>query len=116
MAKKLTEAVTQGYGKQLPEVDYDTPDHNMLTNLQKNIWRFSSAKNNVMLADMNAQLTDPAGKLRSFKDFERQVQKINTQYNLHWLKTEYTAAVNGSNMASRWADIEGSKEASPLLQ
>jgi hypothetical protein len=44
------------------------------------------------------------------------VQKVSTDYNLHWLQTEYGAAKSGSIMASRWVDFEASKEDAPWLR
>jgi len=116
VAEKLKTAVIEGFGKNFDNVDYNTPDYNMLKNLEKNVYQFSAAKNYHQLKDMTGALKDENGTIRSFKEFRDVAQKISYQYNTNWLETEYNTAINSSTMAARWTDFERHKETMPLLE
>lgn len=116
VAEKLKGAIMDGYGKNFDNVDYDTPDYNMLRNLERNVYQFSAAKNYQQLKDMTGALKDENGVVRSFKEFRDASQQISYQYNTNWLETEYNTAVNGSTLASRWSDFERYKDTMPLLE
>lgn len=105
VAEKLKEAITEGYGKTIADVDYHSPDHEMLRNLERNVYQFSAAKNYQQLKAMTLAVMD-GDRVRTWKDFREAAEGINNQYNKVWLQTEYNAAVASSQMASRWASFE----------
>ena len=54
--------------------------------------------------------------IRSFDDFQREVDKLNVKYNHTWLRTEYNQAVASSQNAARWTDYGKRAEKNPFLQ
>lgn len=108
-AKKLYSGVETGFGKSLSQLDYDTPDFNMLKSLQENTWQFAAAKNYTQLRELSNALLDENGKLRSFNDFKTVANSINDKHIGRYLKAEYEHAVSSSQMASKWVDIEKNK-------
>ena len=115
-AKRLWAGVEKGYGKKLTEVDFSSPDNDMLVALQKNVWQFSAAKNFQQLRALTDALIGDDGKLRSYKDFKLAAFKINDQHINQWLNTEYDLAVSGSQMAAKWVNITAQAETLPLLE
>jgi SPP1 gp7 family putative phage head morphogenesis protein len=116
IAKKLTEAVVNGFGNDLLDIAYNTPDWNMLANLEKNVYQFSAAKNYQSLKDITLALKDQDGNIRSFKDFRDTANKISYQYNTEWLQTEYNTAIGCGQMAGRWVEFQQNAESMPYLQ
>ena len=112
---KLDSAVTTGYGAAPADLEWNTPDYEMLTKLQNDVWQFSAAKTNTQLRDMGKALIGPDGKVRSFKDFKIAAQEIVGE-QLNWLQTEYDTAVAGAQMAPKWVTIQANKEILPLLE
>lgn len=115
-ATTLLNAMTTGYGKSLSDVDYDTPDFNTLRKLTENVFQFSASKDFHILQDMTLALKDTDGKLRSFSDFQKEVDKMNLQYNGNWLRTEYNHAVAASQCAARWTEQVSRSQSMPYLQ
>lgn len=113
-AEILWDATTGGYGRDFPTANYDSPDWNMLKNLQNNVYSFSAAKDFKMLEELTGLLVQD-NVLVSFSDFKKAASKITQQYNTNWLQTEYNLAVAGGQSASKWVDIQKSKGAIPLL-
>ncbi len=116
VAAELRKAVVDGFGKDLPKVNYSTPDYKMLSNLELNVYHFSAAENFQMLHSMNLALMDAEGRLRSFKDFKDEAKKIAGVYLNKNLRTEYESAVASSQMAGKWVDFEKNKATAPWLR
>lgn len=105
-AKRLYKGVEKGYGKKIQQVDYDSPDFNMLAALQRNCWQFSAAKNYTQLRELSNALLDDNGKLRTFKEFEKAAKAINEEQVKYRLKAEYNLAVAGGQMARKWIEFD----------
>ena len=73
--------VNQATGRLSPEVEQ----------MQKNIFRFSGAKNATMLKQIN-DLLEKDGKQRSWNDFKQDVLKLNGSYNKNYLQAEFQTA------------------------
>lgn len=116
VARELRKAVIEGFGKDLPDIDYGTPDYNMLVQLEKNVWQFSAAKNYQQLKSMSLALIDENGKRRDFKGFKEEALKISGEYNGRYLLVEYNTATGSATMAGKWVDIEQNKAAAPYLR
>lgn len=114
-AAQLTKAIFKGYGKDLVQVAFGTPDGEMLANLTNSVYHFSAAKNYQQLKDMTLALMD-GERIRSFSEYKQAVSEINEKYNVDWLKTEYNTAISSSQMASRWAQFEKEKDEFSVLQ
>jgi SPP1 gp7 family putative phage head morphogenesis protein len=111
---KFWKGVTEGYGQNLSNVDYDTPDYNMLEHLKKNVYQFSGAKNYQELREISNALLNDDGTLRAFDDFKKIALTITDKYSKAYLKTEYDLAIAGGQMASKW--ITFAEEGDPLLE
>jgi len=115
VSSKLSEAVTEGYGNNLPSVAWDSPDYNMLINLERNVYSFSAAKNYQQLKAMTEAMKD-GDNVRSWSDYRKEVARINDVFNSNWLKTEYNTAISSSQMASKWVQFERDKDIYDNLQ
>lgn len=114
-ADTLLNKLYQGYSKQSLEIAYNTPDYEMIRQLQNNVYSFSAAKNYHQLKDMTLALMD-GDRVRSEGEFMTQVQSMNLKYNRTWLRTERTTALAGGQMASRWVGFQANKGFMPMLQ
>jgi hypothetical protein len=116
IAERLWSAVLEGYGADFSTLDWDTPDYRMLEALEQNIWHFSAAKNYTHLRQLSGALLAPDGKLRTKAQFFEEAFKINkTQVRSH-LATERELAIAGSQMASKWVDIQADQETFPYVE
>jgi SPP1 gp7 family putative phage head morphogenesis protein len=100
-----SDAVKKGYGKSINDLAYNTPDYDKLAHLEQNVYQFSAAKNWQMLKDLTLLLKDQ-DKVVPFREFKAKAEIVLSDYQGKWLQTEYNAAIAGSQMASKWADIE----------
>lgn len=114
--KTLLEGVYKGYGKDFVSVDWNTPDHEMLTRLSRNIFSFSAAKNYQELRTITEALQDEEGKLRTFPDFKEQVAGINQKFNAVWLQTEYDTCIATATQSARWQQFKAQKDIFPYLR
>ena len=76
--------------------------------LERDSHIFSGLKANAQLMEARALLKDENGGPRPYKDFEREVLKLNATYNKNYLEAEYLFATQSAQMAARWAAIEAS--------
>ena len=113
-ASKYWNAVKKGYGNDLTDFDYTTPDWNMMASLNRDVYHFSAAKDYQQLKSLSQAVIGEDGKILSFSDFKNAASEINNEYVNTWLKTEYDLAVSGSKMAGKWVDIQES--GAPLLE
>lgn len=97
----MSEAASEGYGRDLNKIAYDTPDFEELFHLQQNVYHFSAAKNYQELKDLTLALLD-GERIREEAEYIREVEKINTRYNRDWLSTERDTAIAGAQMAASW--------------
>jgi SPP1 gp7 family putative phage head morphogenesis protein len=114
-ADNLWAGVVKGFGDDLVSIDYDSPDHAMLLEIQKNVWQFSAAKNYQQLRELSDALLDENGNLRTFEQFKEFALKINAKYVKTWMRTEYNLAVTGAQAASMWLRFNENKSTLPLL-
>jgi SPP1 gp7 family putative phage head morphogenesis protein len=115
-ADKIWTAVVKGYGNDIPTVEYDSPDYNMLVSLKRNVWQFSSAKNYQQLRALSDALIGEDGQLRTFQQFKSIANSINEKFVKVYLETEYNLAVAGGQMAGKWVTIHSNSTTFPLLQ
>jgi SPP1 gp7 family putative phage head morphogenesis protein len=115
-AKLLMEAITAGYGKDLIHIDWNTPDHAMLSKLTQNVFAFSAAKNYQQLQDITDAMKGDDGKLLEFSDYLEAVNNLNAKYNRDWLETEYGTAVASATSSARWIEFTEEAGIMPMLQ
>lgn len=110
------DGVKEGYGVDLSQIDYDTPDAEMLKNLTNNVYSFSAAKNYTQMRQLTQAIVGGDGKIRSYSEFKKAAFTINQEHTLNWLNAEYETAIGSAQMASKWVEIQRSKDSIPLLQ
>ncbi len=111
----MLDAVSSGFGSDIAEVAFDSPDFEMLDKLVQNTFSFSGAKNWQELNDITQAMRD-GDKLIPFSDFMEKVKAINSKYNVDWLRTEYDTAIASAQSAARWTEFEQDADAHPLLK
>jgi SPP1 gp7 family putative phage head morphogenesis protein len=114
--KQLWDGVVKGFGMDLSQADYDTPDYQMLQALKDNVQHFSEAKNYHQLRELSDALIGDDGKLRSRSQFMEAAAKINEAYTSRYLAVEYELAVAGGQMSAKWVQIQANKDTLPLLE
>lgn len=114
-ATELFGGVSSGFGREMPGVDWETPDGETLRALRTNTWQFSAAKTHQEMAAISRELIGPDGRLRSFDDFRDAARRINIDHVKH-LGTEYNTAVAGGQMAGKWERIQRDRDTLPFLQ
>lgn len=107
-ADKLKQGLYKGYKKNITELRFNSPDYKMLQHLRTNIYMFSAAKTFQQVKEawdirekLTAKLTE-GDIITPFQDFKKEVEKINEQYNVNWLATEYDDAIAQAQNASSW--------------
>jgi SPP1 gp7 family putative phage head morphogenesis protein len=101
-------ALVDGYGKDY--FNYDTSAKSKLQ-LNQNLYRFSAAKTYQQLAKMNYFL----GNKSSFADFKKEALKVNQEYNVQYLQTEFVTANRSGAMSQKWDKIQSQKQIYPNL-
>lgn len=109
-------AIKKGFGKDLTNIAYDTPDFELLSNLKYNVGVFSAFKNHSQISETVKLLTGDDRRIRPFKSFKTEALKLDSKYNKQWLKTEYDQAVTSARSARRWNDIQRTKDLYPNLR
>lgn len=113
---ELWQGIREGYGSDISTVDYESPDFEMLANLQRDIVHFSSAKDYQMQRAMINELIDEEGKLRSFVQFRNAAYQVADLHTHSWLRAEYDLSVASAQMAGKWVDIQKNKKLLPYLE
>ncbi|POR25425.1 hypothetical protein BWK58_06355 [Flavobacterium columnare] len=70
--------------------------------LDKDVFVFSGLKTHAQLTEARSYLKDEKGNVRSYKDFERLITKLNGNYNRNYLESEYLFATSSAQSASNW--------------
>lgn len=73
--------------------------------LQNNAFIFSGFKTYHSLSEVGLALTDADGKVKPFETFRKDVEAIDSKYNVNYLYAEYNHALHTSQMAVKWHDI-----------
>lgn len=115
-ADRIWKGVVKGYGFDLPAVEFDSPDYQMLEAIKKNVWQFSAAKNFQQLRELSNALIGEDGLLKTFDQFKEAAKLINEKFMKTWLRTEYDLAIAGGQMAGKWVQIQKNASALPLLR
>lgn len=114
VATVISQAILKGYANDFTSLDFGTPDFEMYQNLQKQVYQFSFAKNYEQLKATTLALSQD-NKVVPFNEFKEIATRINNEYNVRFLKTEYDTAIGSSQMASRWVQFQKDKADLPLL-
>lgn len=115
VARKLSDGVFEGFGKNIDGMLMNTPDYKMLYALRENVYIFSGAKTYQETRAISSLLTED-GAISSFGDFKKKATGIFNDYNKNYLTAEYNSAIAQSRSASQWMDIEEDKDVLPYLK
>lgn len=104
-AKRLKKGLSEGYGADLDNIDYTTPDAAVISQLLTNVYQFSAAKNHAQMVALSRALLDENNKVRSWEEFKAAAFAINNEHTTTWLQAEYNLAVSSAQMAAKWKEI-----------
>lgn len=88
----------------------------LATALQENAAVFAAFKNHDEQANLAKLLVDEAGEPRSLNDFIKAAKPLTEQYNVEWLKTEFSQAKASAQMAVKWEGFKENADLYPNLQ
>lgn len=77
----------------------------MAQKLKNDAFIFSGLKTHAQLLEASTLLMDKEGKIRSFEQFTQDFNKINQNYNQHYLEAEWQFAISSSQSVANWAKI-----------
>lgn len=113
--KELNGAMWEGFGKDSFKVNKQTgaisPE---VLQMQRNLYKFSGAKNYVLLQQINEILRSDKGK--NWQTFLQEVQKLNPKYNKNYLQSEWQTAKQAGYHASNWQEYIRMKDIYPNLK
>ena len=113
--EELNGGLASGFGTENMRVNKQTgtiaPE---VLQMQRNLFKFSGAKNFVMAEDINRILTSEKGK--SWGSFWAEVQKLNPKYNKNYLQAEWQTAKQAGYHAAAWQEYQRSKDLYPNLK
>ena len=115
VGRKLTEAVFEGFGRNLINIQFGDPDFEMLTRLREDVFIFSGAKDYQQTREMSSFLTK-GDEVVSFAEFNILARGTFDNYNRNWLTAEYNSAIAQAQSARQWTDIQRDKDFFPQLQ
>jgi hypothetical protein len=104
VAEHLAKGVYNGFGKSFAEVDFDTPDFDMLLHMRENVYIFSAAKTFNYVLESEGLIIE-GGKVLPFAEFKKRAKEVYDQYNDSWLKAEYDTAIGSGQTARAWMDF-----------
>lgn len=79
------------------------------------MYHFSFAKTHQQLKATTQALFGSDGHIVPFGEFEEIAQRINNEFNVRHLRTEYDTAIGSAQMASRWVQYQSEKKQFPNL-
>ena len=121
IARKLSDGVFKGFGVDIKDTLYGSPNYNMLFDLRNNVYVFSAAKTYQQTREIESVLKKLTGaittdeSINSFGEFKKQAKEILVNYNENYLRTEYNSAISQSRSAAQWMDMEKDYELMPML-
>lgn len=86
-------------------ISQDVPDE-LKAYLEKDGFIFSGLKTHAQLAEARSLLKDKDGNITPYYQFEQAILKLNEKYNRHYLEAEYEFAVQSSQSAANWANLQ----------
>lgn len=113
IADYLKSALYEGFGGDLAHFE-GTTDFALLEELRSSIYMFSAAKTFQQVKELSSQLVD-GDRVRTLSEFNEIGRQTFALWNDDWGASEYKTAVASASMASKWNDIERSKDTLPNL-
>lgn len=113
--KELLKSVLQGFGG-VESFPPENPRSAMVDHIKTNVHYFSAFKTHHQLREATDLLLDESGKVKPWAQYRKDIQKLDSLYNVAYLETERNQALGASQMADKWASIQEQKEYLPLLK
>jgi SPP1 gp7 family putative phage head morphogenesis protein len=114
VGEHLTNGVFNGFGANIANVEYGTPDYKMLFDLRRNVYVFSGAKQYQQVRLMSSFLTNESG-IVPFNQFKKVALDAFETYNVNYLYAEYNLAISSGRSASMWMEYEQNADIMPYL-
>jgi SPP1 gp7 family putative phage head morphogenesis protein len=116
--EELEKATVEGLGKTYDEEDDKVPNDKKATarKVKGNVYRFAAAKNYAENVEMSNALLDEDGKMRSWTDFKKEVEKINETFNRNYLQAEYQTARRSGQAIRQWEEFQENADLFPNLE
>lgn len=86
-------------------ISHEVPE-DMKVYLEKDGFIFSQLKGHAQLTEARSFLKDQNGNIVPYHEFEQKILKLNEKYNRHYLEAEYEFAVQSSQSAANWANLQ----------
>lgn len=115
-ADQLIKGIEKGFDTTMTDASFRDGRLQLMQRMRRNTFTFAAFKSHSNIAQIVNELKDPKGKLRSFAQFKKAALKIDKDYNVHWLKTEYNTTIASAQMANKWLKIEKRKDILPWLE
>lgn len=109
----LDEAIGQSFDL---GTEWGKEDLAFIAELRHNAEVFAAFKAHREQNDLAALLLDEEGKPRSFDAFRKATEPVIGQYNVNWLRTEYTAAIRNARTARRFRAYQKDADLFPNLR
>ena len=109
----LDEAIGQSFDLR---TEWGKEDLAFIAELRHNAEVFAAFKAHREQNDLAALLLDEEGKPRSFDVFRKAAEPVIGQYNVNWLRTEYTAAIRNARTARRFRAYQKDADLFPNLR
>src|SRR4051812_14176464 len=87
IANHLKEGVYLGYGKNITEAVYESPDYVMLKELRENVQIFSGAKTFNYILETEGLIVE-GNEVLPLKEFKKRALQVYEKYNVQWLEAE----------------------------
>lgn len=97
----------EGFGGQLSDFDFGTPDYKLLDELRDNVYMFSGAKTFQQVQHISSLLYKD--KLLDYKVFKEDALRVYKTYNEAYLESEYVTALTSGTNAINYKDAINSK-------
>lgn len=116
IAQELWQGVSIGFDTDLSKHDEQSQHYRMVKALRTNVYVFSGFKTYQQLKEASLLMVDADGNIKPFTQFLKDVQGINKNYNVNYLRAEYDNALVSAQMAAKWEDFEALANDFPLLK
>lgn len=113
--QELNGGARKGYGKGWAKPSGASLPDPVVLRMKKNLYRFSQAKDYVMLEELN-QLLYEGDRLASWEDFRTAALKLDNRYNVNYLQAEWQTARQSGHHANNWQHYEENRELFPNLK
>ena len=111
----LLEAAYRGYGNPPDAFTQGSPEWNTISSIRRNVFQFSAAKQYQQVLVMSHFIYDGGLKV-PYSDFKKLADKVFTEYNKNYLRTEFITAVGQAQSARDWVYFESNKSTHPWLK